>query len=118
LVSSLLKNEARAALATRTVAKSYLGRTFYHLRTAEGAICAGQVWQGRCLLLFTSPATAAAFAEVSGIEARPPLLFSRSRSEFLAQAGQCFRAGFIGGLIDPSSGNERTEFLGFEVEHR
>jgi hypothetical protein len=102
----------------RTVAGSHLNRTFYHLRTAEGVICAGQVWQGMCLLLFTSPDAAAAFVDSTAIEARPPLIFSRSRSEFLAQAGRCFGQGFIGGLIDPSTRTGQTEFLGFDVRPR
>jgi hypothetical protein len=106
------------ALPARLIPGSHLGRTLYHLRTAEGATCAGRVWQGECLLLFTSQTAATAFVAATGLEARPPLIFSRSRSEFLTQAGRCFGQGFIGGLIDPSAGPGKTEFLGFDVEQR
>jgi hypothetical protein len=95
---------------------SHLCRTLYCLQTAEGAICAGRVWQGMCLLLFTSPVAASAFADMSGVEAWPPLVFSRSPSEFLTQAGRCFGRGFIGGLIDPIAGIGKTELLEFDIE--
>src|SRR5215213_7459474 len=78
---------------------SHLGRTFYCLRTPEGDICAGRVRQGTCLLLFTSPAAASAFADFRGVEAWPPLVFSRSPSEFQTQAAQCFGRGYVGGLV-------------------
>ena len=107
-----------AVLAPRPGPEAPLTRTLYHLRTAEGAVCAGRVRQGKCLLLFTSPAGAMAFAAETGVETRPPLIFSRSRAEFLAQAGRCFGQGFIGGLIDPRTGPGKTEFLGFDVEQR
>src|SRR5690242_7097497 len=71
----LVRRETRVVLPTASVPGAYLSRTFYHLRTAEGAICAGQVWQGRCLLLFTSPTSAAAFAHSTGVRTRPPLIF-------------------------------------------
>jgi hypothetical protein len=103
---------------TASVPGAQLARTFYHLRTVEGAICAGQVWQGRCLLLFTSQTAAAAFAYSTGVQTRPPLIFSRSRSEFLAQARRCFGEGFIGGLIDLGGGTGKSEFLGFDVERQ
>jgi hypothetical protein len=108
-------SETPAVLPLRTLSGPYLVRTLYYLRTADGAICAGQVWQGRCLLLFTSPAAAVAFAESSGVETASPLIFSRSRSEFLSQAGRCLGQGYIGGLIDPRGGTGRTAFLGFTV---
>jgi hypothetical protein len=76
------------------------------------------VWQGNCILLFTSPDAAAAFANWSGVEAQPPLVFSRSRSEFLLQAGRAFGRGFIGGLIDLTPDAGETEFVGFDVDRR
>jgi len=100
----------------RTISLSRLGRTLYCLQTAEGAICAGRVWQGTCLLLFTSPAAASAFADMSGVEAWPPLVFSRNPSEFWTQAVRCFGRGFIGGLIDPIAGIGKTELLEFDVD--
>jgi hypothetical protein len=95
---------------------SRLGRTLYCLQTAEGAICAGRVCQGTCLLLFTSPAAASAFADMNGVEAWPPLVFSRSPSEFWAQALRCFGRGFIGGLIDPIAEIGKTELLDFDID--
>jgi hypothetical protein len=85
------------------------------LQTAEGDLCAGRVWQGACLLLFTSPAAASAFADFNGVEAWPPLIFSRDLPEFLTQAGRCFGRGFIGGLIDPGTAVGKTELLVFDV---
>jgi hypothetical protein len=70
------------------------------------------------LLLFTSPAAANDFADASRVETRPPLVFSRSRAEFLMQARRCFGRGFIGGLIDPVIESGNTEFLGFDAEPR
>lgn len=69
-----------------------------------------------CLLLFTSPAAAKEFADSTGVEAWPPLVFSRSRSEFVTQASRCFVCGFIGGLIDPGAGTGKTELLVFDVD--
>lgn len=100
----------------RTVSLSRLSRTLYCLRTVEGSICAGRIWHGTCLLLFTSPAAASAFADMSGVEAWPPLVFSRNPAEFWTQAGRCFGRGFIGGLIDPIPGIERPEWLEFNVD--
>jgi len=113
-----VRSETPVSIPTASGPGAPLGRTFYHLRTAEGAICAGQVWQGRCLLLFTSQTAAAAFADSTGVETRPPFIFSRSRSEFLAQARRCFGEGFIGGLIDTMGETGKTEFLGFDVERQ
>jgi hypothetical protein len=95
-----------------------LDRPLYYLLNADGALCVGQVWQGECVLLFTSPAAAAAFADSAGVEARPSLVFSRSRAEFLMQARRSFGQGFIGGLIDPSTQIGETAFLGFDVDRR
>jgi hypothetical protein len=95
-----------------------LDRPLYYLLNAEGGICVGQVWQGECVLLFTSPGAAVRFAEAAGVEARPSLVFSRSRSEFLMQARRSFGEGFIGGLIDPTTETGETAFLGFDVDRR
>jgi hypothetical protein len=110
-----LARERATGLPPRPVETAYLDRTFYHLRTAAGDLCAGRVWQGRCLLLFSSPRTAAAFAERTGVESGALLIFSCRRSEFLTQAAQCFGQGFIGGLIDARDGTGKTEFLSFDV---
>jgi hypothetical protein len=95
-----------------------LDRPLYCLLTADGAVCAGQVCEGECLLLFTSPAAASGFGEWTGIETRPPVVFSRSRAEFLAQARRSFGQSFIGGLVDPSSRLGEMVFLGFDVDPR
>jgi hypothetical protein len=92
-----------------------LDRPLYYLLNARDAVCAWQVWQGECVLLFTSSNAAATFADSSGIQDRPPLVFSSSRSEFLTRAGRYFEQGFIGGLIDPTVGPGQTAFVGFEV---
>jgi len=102
-----------ASPPTPTFLGSHPDRTLYCLRTAEGDVCAGEVWQGTCLLLFTSPAAANAFATWAGVAARPPLVFSRCPAEFLTQAGRCFGRGFIGGLIDPGTGPGKTVLLAF-----
>lgn len=97
---------------------SNLERPLYFLLNAEGTICAGRVWQGDCILLFTSDAAATAFADLEGVEVRPPLVFSHGRSEFLRQAGRSFGQGYIGGLIDPIPGTRETDFVSFDVDRR
>jgi hypothetical protein len=106
------------ALLRLTDPRLRLDRPLYYLLNADGAICAGRVWQGECVLLFTSPATAARFADSAGVEAQPSHVFSRSRSEFLTQARRSFGEGFIGGLIDPTTQIGETAFLGFDVDRR
>jgi len=112
------REEGRVAPLTLTDPRSRLDRPLYCLLTAKDTIGAGRVWQGICVLLFTSPALVAAFADWSGVEARPPVVFSRSRPEFLRQARRSFEKGFIGGLIDPTPGTGQTAFLGFDVDRR
>jgi hypothetical protein len=110
--------EKLVAVPTRTDPRVRLDRPLYYLLNADGGVCAGRVWQGECVLLFTSPAAAATFAGSADVEARPSLVFSRSRSEFLMQARRSFGEGFIGGLIDPTTQIGETAFLGFDVDRR
>jgi hypothetical protein len=98
--------------------RSRLERPLYFLRDLQGAICAAQVWQGDCILLFTSKAVAMAFADLGGAEVQPPFTFSRHRSEFLTQAVRSSGQGFIGGLIDLAPGARETAFVGFDVGPR
>jgi hypothetical protein len=107
--------EKPAALPTLAPTQARLDRPLYCLLTAADTICAGRVWQGRCVLLFTSPAAAIGFADWTGVDAQPPIVFSRSHSEFLTQARRSFGQGFIGGLIDPTIRLGETAFLGFDV---
>jgi hypothetical protein len=100
------------------MSKSYLDRPLYLLLTAEGDVHVGQVWQGTCLLLFTSPDSAAAFVSSSDGAGRPPLVFSRSRAEFLTQAGRAFGQGYIGGLVDLMPDVVATDFVGFDIDRR
>jgi hypothetical protein len=98
--------------------RSRLDQTLYYLVDRDGAVCAGRVRQGRCLLLFTSSATATHFADGDGIDSPAPAVFSRSRREFLTRARRSFGDGFIGGLIDPTTQPGETTFLGFDVDRR
>ena len=111
-------DEEPVALPVLSDPRTRLDRPLYCLLDAAGALCAGQVWQGECVLLFTSPAAAATFARSAGFEVRPPQVFSRGRSEFLKQARGSFRQGFIGGLIDPTTRTGEIAFLGFDVDRR
>lgn len=106
------------SLPSRAAARSQLDRPLFCLLQADGALCAAQVRQGVCVLLFTSAAAATAFADSVGIAVRPPRVFSRGRAEFLTQAGRSAREGFIGGLIDTLDGARETAFLGFDVDRR
>jgi hypothetical protein len=110
--------ERLAAPLRLTDPRLRLDRPLYYLLNADGTTCTGRVWQGECVLLFTSPGAAATFAGSAGVEAQPSHVFSRSRTEFLTQARRSFGEGFIGGLIDPTTQIGETEFLGFDVDQR
>jgi hypothetical protein len=99
----------------RSAPVTNLCQTLYYLRTPEGDVCAGRVRQGLCLLLFTSHAAASAFADFRGVEAWPPLVFSRSRTEFQTQAAFCFGRGFLGGLLDAGLGRDQTVLVPFDL---
>lgn len=111
-------SEQPVTLPWRSDPQLRLDGPLYCLLDAEGALCTGQVWQGECVLLFTSPAAAAAFAVSTEVQAQSPRVFSRSRPEFLTQAGRSFEQGLIGGLIDPTARTGETAFLGFDVDRR
>jgi hypothetical protein len=110
--------EMPVALPSLTLHGSHLDRLLLVLLNTEGDICAGRVLQGDCILLFTSEVAAAAFADQTGVEARPPLVFSRSRQEFLLQARRSSAQGFVGALIDPNADARETAFVGFHVDRR
>jgi hypothetical protein len=85
---------------------------------AQNVLCSARIYHGECVLLFTSSAAVAAFADSSGVKAGVTLVFSRSRSEFLTQADRSFGQGFIGGLIDLTAVSGHTAFVGFDVDRR